>query len=182
MVLPKTKTKHKIVQVRLAAQCLQVRLGWLKGEAVTLMERVELPDFELLGWRTTTEVLSYPNGMWERAGATFVFRRRYGFYLFQTYFPTALTVISSWVAFYLDQRSVSARYATRLKGSSSCYKICSITLGVSSLLALTFQFGNVLRHLPRVSYVKSIDVWMIACVIFVFLTLLELAVVAKLFA
>jgi hypothetical protein len=62
-------------------------------------------------------------------------------------------VISSWVGFFFDVRSVSAR----------------ITLGVSSLLALTFQFGNVLRHLPRVSYIKCLDVWMIFSVIFIFL-------------
>ena len=87
----------------------EVRLHWLSTGAVTLMETVELPDFELLGWRTSTEQLQYPNGMWERAQVVFVFNRRYGYYLFQTYFPTALTVISSWVSFYLDRRSMSAR-------------------------------------------------------------------------
>uniref|UniRef100_A0A1I7XBQ8 Neur_chan_memb domain-containing protein n=1 Tax=Heterorhabditis bacteriophora TaxID=37862 RepID=A0A1I7XBQ8_HETBA len=94
----------------------------------------------------------------------FTFARRYGFYLFQSYFPTSLTVISSWVGFFFDVRSVSAR----------------ITLGVSSLLALTFQFGNVLRHLPRVSYIKCLDVWMIFSVIFIFCTLVELAIVCQL--
>ncbi|CAJ0943027.1 unnamed protein product, partial [Mesorhabditis belari] len=141
----------------------EVRLLW-HATPVTLMEKVELPDFEMTGWSTDHERLGYPNGIWDRAKVKFVFARRYGFYLFQSYFPTSLTVISSWVGFFFDVRSVSAR----------------ITLGVSSLLALTFQFGNVLRHLPRVSYIKCLDVWMIFSVIFIFMTLVELAIVCQL--
>ncbi|VDD92864.1 unnamed protein product [Enterobius vermicularis] len=141
----------------------EVRLQW-DEIPVTLMEKVELPDFDLTGSSTMLQRLQYPNGIWDRAQVNFTFARRYGFYLFQSYFPTSLTVISSWVGFFFDVRSVSAR----------------ITLGVSSLLALTFQFGNVLRHLPRVSYIKCLDVWMIFSVIFIFCTLVELALVCQL--
>lgn len=141
----------------------EVRLMW-HDVPITMMEKVELPDFDLIGWSTDHQRLEYPNGIWDRAKVKFTFARRYGFYLFQSYFPTSLTVISSWVGFFFDVRSVSAR----------------ITLGVSSLLALTFQFGNVLRHLPRVSYIKCLDVWMIFSVIFIFCTLVELAIVCQL--
>ncbi|CAI5444763.1 unnamed protein product [Caenorhabditis angaria] len=141
----------------------EVRLTW-HDVPITMMEKVELPDFDLIGWSTDHQRLEYPNGIWDRAKVKFTFARRYGFYLFQSYFPTSLTVISSWVGFFFDVRSVSAR----------------ITLGVSSLLALTFQFGNVLRHLPRVSYIKCLDVWMIFSVIFIFCTLVELAIVCQL--
>uniref|UniRef100_A0A914E637 Uncharacterized protein n=1 Tax=Acrobeloides nanus TaxID=290746 RepID=A0A914E637_9BILA len=141
----------------------EVRLLW-HDIPVTMMEKVELPDFDLISWSTDHQRLEYPNGVWDRAQVKFTFARRYGFYLFQSYFPTSLTVISSWVGFFFDVRSVSAR----------------ITLGVSSLLALTFQFGNVLRHLPRVSYIKCLDVWMIFSVIFIFCTLVELAIVCQL--
>ncbi|KJH53170.1 Cation transporter family protein [Dictyocaulus viviparus] len=148
----------------------EVRLLWHEMP-ITMMEKVELPDFDLIGWSTDHQRLEYPNGIWDRAKVKFTFARRYGFYLFQSYFPTSLTVISSWVGFFFDVRSVSASYLVYFP---------RITLGVSSLLALTFQFGNVLRHLPRVSYIKCLDVWMIFSVIFIFCTLVELAIVCQL--
>lgn len=141
----------------------EVELSW-HAEPVTFINPVELPDFALLDFKTARQTLQYPNGLWDELRVTFMFNRRYGFYLFQAYFPTLLTVISSWVGFFLDARSVSAR----------------ITLGVSSLLALTFQFGTVLKHLPRVSYIMCLDVWMITCVSFIFFTLIELAIVGQL--
>uniref|UniRef100_A0A915L0H1 Uncharacterized protein n=1 Tax=Romanomermis culicivorax TaxID=13658 RepID=A0A915L0H1_ROMCU len=141
----------------------EVKLSWHR-DPVTYMNPVNLPDFNMIGHRTTNVRLKYPNGDWDQLKITFYFKRRIGFYIFQAYFPTMLTVISSWIGFLLDARSVSAR----------------ITLGVSSLLALTFQFGSLLKHLPRVSYIKCLDVWMMMCVAFVFSTLIEMAVVWRL--
>uniref|UniRef100_A0A0K0D8R1 Neur_chan_memb domain-containing protein n=1 Tax=Angiostrongylus cantonensis TaxID=6313 RepID=A0A0K0D8R1_ANGCA len=67
----------------------------------------------------------------------------------------------SWVSFALGPRAIPAR----------------TMLGVNALLAMIFQFGNIMRNLPRVSYIKAIDVWMLVSMTFIFCTLLELAIV-----
>uniref|UniRef100_A0AC34F776 Neurotransmitter-gated ion-channel transmembrane domain-containing protein n=1 Tax=Panagrolaimus sp. ES5 TaxID=591445 RepID=A0AC34F776_9BILA len=59
------------------------------------------------------------------------------------YLPTYTLIVLSWVAFWMDTR------------------------------ALTFQYGNIVRSLPRTSVVKAVDIWMFSCV-----ALLELAIVA----
>lgn len=141
----------------------EVDVRWFH-EPLTLLSRGQLPDFYLQSTAIRKAQLQYPNGLWDQLKLTFIFKRKFGFYMMQAYFPTTLTVIASWITFYLEPKALSAR----------------ITLGVSSLLALTFQFGNVLRHLPRVSYVKCIDIWMLTCVVFVFATLIELTFIATL--
>lgn len=74
------------------------------------------------------------------------------------YVPTGVVVVISWVSFFLEDRWMSARMA----------------LGINAFMALSFQFGATTEHLPRVSYVKCIDIWLMACIIFIFLSLAEL--------
>jgi len=46
-----------------------------------------------------------------------------------------------------------------------------------SLLAISRIFSKVQSELPRVPYLKAVDIWMGGCLFFVFITLLEVAVV-----
>ncbi|KAL3986095.1 Neurotransmitter-gated ion-channel ligand binding domain family protein [Acanthocheilonema viteae] len=138
----------------------EVTLRWM-DHAITLMKPLQLPDFDLVCYRTNNETILYPNGYWDQLQVIFTFKRRYGFYILQAYVPTYLTIIVSWVSFCMEPKALPAR----------------TTVGVSSLLALTFQFGNILKNLPRVSYIKAMDVWMLGCITFVFCTIVELAIV-----
>ncbi|KHJ85127.1 hypothetical protein OESDEN_15152 [Oesophagostomum dentatum] len=69
-----------------------------------------------------------------------MFERRFIWYFMQAYLPTYLTIFISWVSFSLGPRAIPAR----------------TMLGVNALLAMIFQFGNIMRNLPRVSYIKAI--------------------------
>ncbi|CAI5447239.1 unnamed protein product [Caenorhabditis angaria] len=139
----------------------EVRMQWNAPYPVILLKNIELPDFKLINYSVIAVEQMYPAGWWDELTVAFVFQRRYGWYILQGYIPTMVTIVISWISFYLGPRAIPAR----------------TMLGVNSLLAMTFQFGNIIRNLPRVSYVKAIDVWMLSGMLFIFLSLLELAVV-----
>lgn len=67
----------------------------------------------------------------------------------------------SWISFWIRPEAIPAR----------------VTLGVTSLLTLATQNTQSQSSLPPVSYVKAIDVWMSSCTVFVFMSLMEFAVV-----
>ncbi|KAI6189719.1 hypothetical protein M3Y97_00039100 [Aphelenchoides bicaudatus] len=143
-------------------RCIVAILGlhWME-DPVTMMKVIQLPDFDMVQFDTKREISLYPNGFWDQLQVVFTFKRRYGFYILQAYVPTYLTIIVSWVSFCMEPKALPAR----------------TTVGVSSLLAITMMFGNILKNLPRVSYVKAMDVWMLGCISFVFGTMVELAFV-----
>ena len=91
----------------------------------------------------------------------FTLKRDIGFYMIQMYIPSVLIVILSWVAFWISIDAIPAR----------------VTIGLLTVLTMTTQSTGARSQLPRVSYIKAIDVWMSVCLVFVFASLLEFAVV-----
>ena len=92
----------------------------------------------------------------------FYFVRSMGYYLIQIYLPSNLIVVLSWVSFWLSREAVPARVA----------------LGITTVLTMTTLISSTNAALPKISYLKSIDVYLVTCFVMVFAALLEYAAVS----
>lgn len=110
-------------------------------------------------YQVRVELLSVGN--YSCLQASFYLKRRIGFFILQTYIPSMLIVILSWVGFWVNKHSEPAR----------------IALGVTTVLTMTTQLTTSRSNTMRVSYLKAIDVWYSACMLFVFSALIEFAFV-----
>ncbi|XP_026572317.1 glycine receptor subunit alpha-4 [Pseudonaja textilis] len=131
-------------------------------EAVQVAEGLTLPQFILrdekeLGYCTK----SYNTGQFTCIEVKFRLERQMGYYLIQMYIPSLLIVILSWVSFWINMDAAPAR----------------VGLGITTVLTVTTQSAGSRASLPKVSYVKAIDIWMAVCLLFVFAALLEYAAV-----
>ncbi|KAL1438302.1 hypothetical protein MTO96_048374 [Rhipicephalus appendiculatus] len=103
-------------------------------------------------------------GNYSRLVCEIRFARSMGYYLIQIYIPAGLIVVISWVSFWLHRNASPARVA----------------LGVTTVLTMTTLMSSTNAALPKISYVKSIDVYLGTCFVMVFTALLEYATVGYL--
>uniref|UniRef100_A0A914WJW5 Neurotransmitter-gated ion-channel transmembrane domain-containing protein n=1 Tax=Plectus sambesii TaxID=2011161 RepID=A0A914WJW5_9BILA len=97
------------------------------------------------------------SGRWSCIRAMIVMKRLVLFHIIQTYVPTGMLVLISWMSFWLDPRAAPAR----------------ISLTITTLLTLTTMSNGARQDLPQVSYVKALDIWLAFCQGLIFLVLLE---------
>ncbi|KAJ7372555.1 hypothetical protein OS493_019066 [Desmophyllum pertusum] len=90
-------------------------------------------------------------------------KRRVGFYVIRIYFPCTLCTVVSWMAFWMDKLSIGDRG----------------TVGITSLLTQLFLVGSINEAMPRVSYVKAADQFLIVSFAFTFFALLESVLVYR---
>uniref|UniRef100_A0A3Q1B5L4 Glycine receptor, alpha 3 n=1 Tax=Amphiprion ocellaris TaxID=80972 RepID=A0A3Q1B5L4_AMPOC len=135
---------------------------WQENGPVQVAEGLTLPQFILKDesdLRYCTK--HYNTGKFTCIEVRFHLERQMGYYLIQMYIPSLLIVILSWVSFWINMDAAPARVA----------------LGITTVLTMTTQSSGSRTSLPKVSYVKAIDIWMAVCLLFVFSALLEYAAV-----
>uniref|UniRef100_M4A7B5 Gamma-aminobutyric acid receptor subunit gamma-3 n=1 Tax=Xiphophorus maculatus TaxID=8083 RepID=M4A7B5_XIPMA len=118
-----------------------------------------LYQFNFMGLRNTTDVIKTTAGDYVVMTVYFDLSRRMGYFTIQTYIPCILTVVLSWVSFWIKKDATPARTA----------------LGITTVLTMTTLSSVARTSLPRVSYVTAMDLFVTVCFLFVFAALMEYA-------
>jgi len=137
---------------------------WARSTAVERDKTISLPQFDITRTEQKTRIEELSSGTYSRLIAEIHFARRMGYYLIQIYIPSSLIVVISWVSFWLHRNASPAR----------------VQLGVTTVLTMTTLMSSTNAALPKISYVKSIDVFLGTCFVMVFAALLEYATVGYL--
>lgn len=110
--------------------------------------QLTFPYFEILGW-------------FEYLDISFFVRRRFGHYVIRIFFPCILCTVVSWLPFWMDQCEIGDRGA----------------LGITTLLTEVFLLQYTNDAMPRVSYMKAADLFLIVSFAFTFMALIESVIV-----
>lgn len=127
---------------------------WKKNPVNIL--NMELAEFDLTKTEYSMKDVEYVAGKYRDMIITFTFIRRIGYYLINFYVPCIIMVIMSWIVFWMDRDCIGDR----------------IALGITTVLTIVFLLGSSNSTMPRVSYPKAIDWYLMTSFIFVFTTLI----------
>lgn len=149
---------------------------WKENEPVTTNPEMELPDFRLTeiitkrrNVKLSTGFSNFPKtslsndkigsilGTYSRLECCFVLERRAGFYFMVLFFPATGIVIISWVSLAMSKDNTFS----------------DIIQVILAIIFLNFSHNAVM---PKVSYIKAIDVFIQACFLFVFLSLIKIGI------
>ncbi|KAG8004107.1 Gamma-aminobutyric acid receptor subunit beta-2, partial [Nibea albiflora] len=143
-----------------------IEFYWRGGDgAVSGVDRIELPQFSIVDYKLISKNVVFSTGSYPRLSLSFKLKRNIGYFILQTYMPSILITILSWVSFWINYDASAARVA----------------LGITTVLTMTTINTHLRETLPKIPYVKAIDMYLMGCFVFVFLALLEYAFVNYIF-
>uniref|UniRef100_A0A183UU37 MACPF domain-containing protein n=1 Tax=Toxocara canis TaxID=6265 RepID=A0A183UU37_TOXCA len=136
-----------------------VRFEWFtrKHDAIDKNPDVKLPELYIDRYEPTVCDRTRKSGDFSCLRAVFRLKRDVGFHIAQTYIPTSLALMFSWVGVWLPEEFMEGR----------------IGVAITVLLTLSTESAGAREHLPSVSYLKAIDLWFGFITGFVFFTLLQ---------
>ncbi|XP_052828513.1 glycine receptor subunit alpha-2 isoform X3 [Octopus bimaculoides] len=134
---------------------------WDDGSAVTHNRQMELSQFTISNITFGDCHRDYEENNFTCISTSFHLQRKYAYYMLHAYLPSTLIVVISWLSFWLPTESTAAR----------------ISLSSLTILTMITQRQSNSGDLPPVSYIKAIDIWTVACLLFVFAAFVEYTLV-----
>ncbi|KAI1718473.1 neurotransmitter-gated ion-channel ligand binding domain-containing protein [Ditylenchus destructor] len=131
---------------------------WLGKVKAILLHKIELPDFRIKEVFVTSAIRSYSTGNFSRLHICFVFIRSAGFCLLQLIVPSTAIVFTAWISLWMEDE-------TEFQDM------------ISVMLAIVFLLFSYNEFMPRVSYLKALDVWLSVCFMTIFLSLIKLVLI-----
>ncbi|KAJ7356375.1 hypothetical protein OS493_025484 [Desmophyllum pertusum] len=111
----------------------------------------ELAQFDMMDVVTSKKASTNSKGSFDSLKATFTLKRRTTYFIFQHYIPSGFLVFLSWLSFWVDRHAVPAR----------------ISLVITCILSTMFLFESINSSLPRISYLKAVDYYLITSFVFI---------------
>ncbi|XP_058705055.1 gamma-aminobutyric acid receptor subunit pi isoform X1 [Poecile atricapillus] len=139
-----------------------VTFTWLRGNnSVRGIEKLRLSQYTVECYHTLVSTSQQETGSYPRLILQFELRRNVLYFILETYVPSTLLVMLSWVSFWITQDSVPAR---------TC-------IGVTTVLSMTTLMISSRSSLSKTNcFIKAIDVYLGICFTFIFGALVEYAV------
>ncbi|KAL7079774.1 hypothetical protein ACQ4LE_001172 [Meloidogyne hapla] len=162
LILCKYPHDSQILQLRISSIAStndSVSLRWFsrQSDAIRIHGRLQLPELYIAGLENKNCQSQRKTGNYSCLEARFLMKRSIGYHLWQTYVPTATCVLFSWISVWLPEEFVEGR----------------VFVALTVFLTLSAESSSAKETLPKVSYVKAIDVWFGFTSVFVFCTMLQ---------
>lgn len=132
----------------------------------SMSKALSLPDWEILGWNVESKPYRASNEYEHTSGVSFTFlaKRHAGYFIVKVILPLILIVAMSWLVFWINPQEMGSQ----------------LNVAVTTMLTLIAYRFAVGADLPHVSYLTSIDYFILGATFLVFFSLIEVIITSSL--
>ncbi|OXA42882.1 Gamma-aminobutyric acid receptor subunit beta-like [Folsomia candida] len=116
------------------------------------------PNFDVQLESFSESKATFQDEKFDELSFKLIFRRKISYHVVQTFIPSLLLIVITWLCFFMPQRLVEVR------------------VGICMTIVLPLTAMQDRQSSPKSAYVKALDIWMVGTIFFVFLILFKLAV------
>lgn len=142
-----------------------VILLWREGESIQITKKIYPSTLVLKAFTTDYCTSKTTAGTYSCINVDFILKRDIIPFVTTVFLPSLVCVLLSWIPFWLEPKAIVAR----------------AFFAVGSIVSLLILVPVININLPRVSYIKAIDIWTNICVTFTFAAVVENMLIHQMF-